>query len=350
MKKTEVLKIVLINLRDLLIVIAVGLCISYYFSNSYKYIINNWERLVLYSAIMGMTIWKGNLFYTKILDKHFSWRKNLRLKLFLTISLLLIYSALSVMLVNMIWSYFTGTLYFGEMISSVFIKRTIIIVIVSFIIGMSINTSYFIKEWRKSIVSEEKKNTEIIALRYEALKNQVNPHFLFNSLTALTTIVADNNDAVKFIKKLSDVYRYVLENREKELVDLESELKFAQAFIYLHKIRFGESLNSESDIDVRNFQILPLYLQMLIENAVKHNIVSEDKPLNIKIYVNDDNYLIVENNLQKKKNTSGSGIGLENIKSRYKYLSDKKFVVKEEKDKFIVKIPLIKNKNESTDN
>lgn len=226
--------------------------------------------------------------------------------------------------------------YFSNVTDSIILQLVITILITWIIYSIS-----FFKNWRNLKLQEEKMKNKMLELEYEALKNQVNPHFLFNSLNVLTALVTDNEDAVLFIKKLSDVYRYILEQKSNEIIDLKTELEFTDSYIYLHKIRFGENLIVNNNVYNTSGKIVPLSLQMVVENAIKHNIVSPDDPLTIEIF-NKDDYLYVINNLQYKINRNSSGIGLKNIKSRYKYLSKQTFEYKKTEKQFIVKIPIIK--------
>lgn len=193
------------------------------------------------------------------------------------------------------------------------------------------------------MVEKEKLQKESIVAKYESLKNQVNPHFLFNNLNALTNIVyEDREKAVKFIKQLSDVYRYVLDTRDQEVVPLKDELEFLQAYTSLQQIRFGDKLSIRVSLPNGESYVAPLALQMLIENAIKHNVISEDDPLAIRVY-QEDGYIVVRNNLQRKAVTGepSSGVGLENIARRYELLTDKKVVVQEDAEAFTVKIPVL---------
>jgi LytS/YehU family sensor histidine kinase len=202
----------------------------------------------------------------------------------------------------------------------------------------------FLINWKVSQINAEKFKRESVAAQYESLKSQVNPHFLFNSLNALTNLVYEDQDkAAKFIKQLSEVYRYVLDTREKEVVMISEELKFLQSYIFLQEIRFGNNLKIHVDIKNQTFQVAPLALQLLIENAIKHNVISSDDPLQIRVYFSGD-YLVVENDLQLKLSIteSSSGFGLENIKRRYSFLSDNEVIVESTADKFIVKLPIVK--------
>jgi LytS/YehU family sensor histidine kinase len=186
-----------------------------------------------------------------------------------------------------------------------------------------------------------------LAIGYEALKNQVNPHFLFNSLTALSSLdYKDQEKAVSFIRELSNVFRYVLESREKELVDFATEKKLLESVSYMNRIRYEDSLQVKVNLsDATDKYIIPMALQMLLENAIKHNSISVNKPLKVNI-MEEDGYIVVKNNLQPKRSEIVSNkIGLENIKSRYKYLSDKEVLVEKSKEEFIVKIPVLSIKH-----
>jgi LytS/YehU family sensor histidine kinase len=216
--------------------------------------------------------------------------------------------------------------------------------IITIIISLFLHGRAFLMNWRKTSVDAERLQKENIMAKYESLKNQVNPHFLFNSLNALSNLVYEDQDkAVKFIKQLSEVYRYVLDTREKEVVPLEEEIRFLRAYLFLQQIRFGNKLVVE--IDIKNdgeIRIAPLALQMLLENAIKHNVVSEDDPLNIRVYTNN-HYIIVENNIQKKAmlGEPSLGVGLENIRKRYEFLSTVRVEVNEDQSRFQVKLPVL---------
>ncbi len=203
---------------------------------------------------------------------------------------------------------------------------------------------YLLNVWRFNLAELERFKKENAEFRFEALRSQLNPHFLFNSLNTLSSLVnEDTKNATRFIRELADVYRYILDNREKELADFQREMDFANSYIQLNKLRFGD--NFQVNIEVINNsgdkKIAPLTLQLLIENAIKHNIISKTKPLKIQIMA-DEHELIVSNNLQLKKTKEYSNnMGLKNIISRYEFLTDKKITITTTESEFIVKIPLI---------
>lgn len=220
-----------------------------------------------------------------------------------------------------------------------------ITIAITYLISFFLSGKTFLQNWKQSDIRAEKLKQLQIQSRYEGLKKQVNPHFLFNSLNVLSTLVYKDQDlAAKFVKQLSVVYRYVLETTDKPLVELATELEALKAYIFLLKIRFGEALDIQINLErVSGQMIPPLALQMLVENAVKHNIVSERKKLQITI-AQENNAIVVKNNLQKRNAFEESvGVGLENIKGRYKHLTQKDVLVKTNINTFIVHLPEIRN-------
>lgn len=198
--------------------------------------------------------------------------------------------------------------------------------------------------WKQTLIEAERLRRENIESQLEGLRSQVNPHFLFNSLNTLTYIIPeDPQRAVRFVQMLSKVYRYILEIKEQKLITLDEELKFLEAYNFLLKERFGDNLTIHVNVPehVRNLRIIPLSLQMLFENAIKHNIISNEKPLNIDVII-ANNELIISNNLQLKKQVMPSTrVGLENIKNRYAFFSDKKVEIYSNDQHFAVHLPLI---------
>ena len=198
---------------------------------------------------------------------------------------------------------------------------------------------------RKIVIESTK--AETATAQFETLKNQLDPHFLFNSLNVLTGLIEENPDnAIDFTTSLSKIYRYVLEQKDKEVVSIQEEINFAKTYVNLLKLRFENSIDFE--IEKTNFSenefIIPLSLQILLENTIKHNIVSEQKPLKIKIY-KKDNKLIVENSLQPKETIKDStGIGLNNIINRYQLISNREVIIEKNHDVFRVELPILTKK------
>ncbi len=202
----------------------------------------------------------------------------------------------------------------------------------------------FFTLWKTALLEKEQAEQARLAGQLEGLRNQVNPHFLFNSLNTLTYLIPEAPErAVRFVQQLSKVYRYVLESRDAQLIALREELNFLDAYIFLLRERFGDSLHIDLRTDALppDTAIVPLTLQMLFENAIKHNIISADKPLHIEVFP-QNGQLIVRNNLQPKKQVMHStGVGLENIRLRYRILTGREVEVMPSAQYFAVALPLV---------
>jgi hypothetical protein len=220
----------------------------------------------------------------------------------------------------------------------------LVTIIMTFVVTLAFHTFYFYKAYQESRLKEQKIIAGTANAKFESLKNQIDPHFLFNSLNVLSSLIEENpENAQQFTTSLSKIYRYVLEQKDKELVTVSEELAFAKTYMKLLKMRFENSITFElpNDFDNADAKVVPLSLQLLLENTIKHNVVSENKPLHIKIYIKD-NFLVVENNLQKKEVLQDrKGVGLQNIVSRYAILSERKVLIDETKETFAVYLPIL---------
>ncbi|HIC31984.1 MAG TPA: histidine kinase [Flavobacteriaceae bacterium] len=215
---------------------------------------------------------------------------------------------------------------------------------ISVVITAIFYTVYYIKSKQDTKVKEQKVIAGTASAKFDALKNQLDPHFLFNSLNVLTSLIEENPDkAQQFTTSLSKVYRYVLEQKNKELVTVDEELKFAKTYMSLLKNRFEDSIVFEIPEQSQNpeSKVVPLSLQLLLENAVKHNIVTSSKPLHIKIFESNGS-LVVENNLQPKQILKkSSGVGLANIRQRYQLLTNRKVIINQKANSFAVALPML---------
>lgn len=185
---------------------------------------------------------------------------------------------------------------------------------------------------------------ELMTAQYQSLKDQISPHFLFNSLNTLTSLMYQDRDlASDFVSRLASCYRYILDNREKDIIALEQELSFLDSFIFMMNVRHSEALNINIDIEskVHHLKIPTLSLQMLLENALKHNSYSPQKPLNIDIFSTEDNYITIKNNLQLRPKEETTVMGIENIKKRYAFHTIKEVIINESQEFFTIRIPLI---------
>ena len=203
---------------------------------------------------------------------------------------------------------------------------------------------YFYTKYQKKKVKESQIVAKNETAKFESLKNQLDPHFLFNSLNVLTSLIGENpNQAEKFTTKLSKVYRYVLEQKDKDIIPLEDELKFAKSYMELLKMRFEDGINFSIPEILSNseLKIVPLSLQLLLENAVKHNVITSSNPLEINIY-EEHGYLVVENNINPKASLEKSTkVGLKNINQRYSLITKNKVEIENNNNVFKVKLPLL---------
>jgi two-component system LytT family sensor kinase len=219
------------------------------------------------------------------------------------------------------------------------------VILFAFLLNTIYESFYLFLRLSENALETERYKNESVEAQYQNLTSRLNPHFLFNSLNTLTTVVEeDPKKAVKYIQELSVVYRYVLNSQKAAWSDLTAEIKFTTSYISLLKMRFEDNLKISLDLceSHLNYHILPMTIQLLIENAVKHNEISSSHPLEIKIYCEEEK-LIVSNKKQKRNiMPSTTKVGLHNISERYRFLVDKEVIIEDKKDSFTVKIPLVK--------
>lgn len=213
---------------------------------------------------------------------------------------------------------------------------------ISLIIGAFFTSRSFLIEWKQAAIASEQLKRENLQARFNSLREQVNPHFLFNSFNVLTDLIHTDQDKAKdFVQELSRVFRYVLEASHQETATLKDELEFVKSYVYLLKMRYGENLSLVLPEEVPKVEILPLTLQMLVENAIKHNVIAKEEPLKIEIKVQDQ-AVSVSNNIQLKNTRDESlGIGLNNIKSRYELLGNQSINIDDSDGHYTVTLPYI---------
>jgi sensor histidine kinase YesM len=214
------------------------------------------------------------------------------------------------------------------------------------ILATSLNEgAAFYEKWRKLVDEAENLKKENLQSQLEGLKGQVNPHFLFNSLNSLSSLISEDPEkAEKFLDEMSKVYRYLLRTNEEGLTTLDSDMQFIYSYYHMLKTRYGDGLDMETKIDNHylNYQIPPLTLQMLVENAVKHNMILKNNPLKILIMTTNSGRLIVSNNLQRKdRMVSSNKVGLTNIVNKYRLMKKEEISVRDDGKEFAVVVPLI---------
>jgi len=299
----------------------------------------------LISITITVLVWEGNLRLDHFIDIKFPWEKHPGKRILVHLPTAVLYSATVIYLSMLAFNKYACPL--PEATRNAFMTTAIVIGVLVTIIILSIEIgAQFFGNWKKSLVEIEKYKTENLQAQLQNLKNQLNPHFLFNNLSVLSSLVyIDQDKAVDFINQLSKVYRYLLDNRDTELVSLDTELNFINSYTYLIKIRFDKNIvfNISIPDNKKSRLIPPLSLQMLIENAIKHNEISEELPLKIEITINDDK-LQVCNNLQLRiTNEVSSKTGIQNIKDRYKFFTNEEVEVFQSQELFYVKLPLLKS-------
>lgn len=300
-----------------------------------------WKALS-YSAVAWVLLSYGNGFINTYLDEKISWIHQTLLRLVLGFVSLIVYTTLAMyaMAYFFLWVLEKPLIHPSDISTNLLPTILITALITAVMLGRS-----FLLSWRESAINEERLKRENIQSRFESLKNQVNPHFLFNSLNVLAELVyLDPDKSVEFIQELSGVYRYVLDKRENEIVTVAEELAFLDKYFFLQKIRFQEALQVEIEVRSVESHLPPMALQLLVENAIKHNVVSEEQPLRIRIQEREE-YLEISNNIQPKKiMETSSGVGLPNIKERYSFLTKKEVQIIRDAASFTVLLPLLKLK------
>ena len=303
-------------------------------------LITSFGFTLLYTFCIGF----ANTYLNNKLDSIFIKDKFSRVRIVLNIFISFLITIAIIFVLRIFEEVFINGRSFQEYISNEKLGNFIVATVITFFIILSIYLFHFYKAYKENQLKEQTVLAGTASAQFESLKSQIDPHFLFNSLNVLSSLIEENpQNAQKFTTSLSKIYRYVLEQKDKELVSIEEELKFAKTYMNLLKMRFENSINYDFPIEFNNpdAKVVPLSLQLLLENTIKHNVVSENKPLRIKIYI-ENNYLIVENNLQKKEVLQErKGVGLQNIVNRYALISERKVLVEETVDFFRIKIPIL---------
>lgn len=305
------------------------------------------DRLAInfvYTMVYTFVIYLSNAALFIFLDKKFAEERFSLKRLIIGFSSSIPLTVLMIFILRLVDEVLISKISFGDFLKTQTFGSYFQTIITTIIISLIIHVIYLYKTYQETRLKEQKVIAGTANARFESLKNQIDPHFLFNSLNVLSSLIEENPDnAQKFTASLSKIYRYVLEQKDKELVSLEEELSFAKTYMNLLKMRFENSISYDvvSNVEIQEAKVVPLSLQLLLENTIKHNIVSENKPLSIKIYI-EKNYLVVENNLQKKEVLSDRrGVGLQNIVNRYALISERKVLVEQTSEFFKVKIPIL---------
>lgn len=294
-----------------------------------------------YAVIAFNLVSEGNILINRYFDKHSPWFFKVLPRIVKQLSWSLLWTAIvGIMGYILIPKNHYEPELFRKTFSLIFIFGALFVLIFNAILFIR----SFIENWKSSFEENEKIKREKLKSDYIALQNQLNPHFLFNSLSVLISEIRfDPPKAEEFARKMSDVYRYVLQCKDVMTISLRKELQFIEKYIYLHQIRLGGAVHLEISIpdEMKETMIPPLTLQLLIENALKHNVVNQKQPLTISISCNDQGQLVVTNNLQTKKTTFSTGTGLTNLSERYRLLSGHEISFGPNENEYKVVLPLL---------
>jgi len=318
----------------------VSLLIALISYSGFNFELSDYLLTILFTAVM----WNGDYFIIKSFRTTWPSLSQTPKRIVSTVIAVCGFNLFADYLLCTILAYL-GAKGYGDYLGDEFVSNISKNFVTTMIIGTLYETGYFFGKYRDHAVEIEQVKSQQLKSELNVLKNQISPHFLFNSLNTLVTLIHENQDqAANFTEKLSQVYRYILQYKDKEIIKLKTEMDFIDAYNYLLKMRFESCLEINTRINPEDLEkyVAPLTVQMLIENAVKHNVVSLSSPLGIDVYVENGSSLIVRNNLQRKtEGVKSLKTGLENIRQRYKYLSDKEVDVIETREHFMVALPLI---------
>jgi sensor histidine kinase YesM len=292
---------------------------------------------LMHGIVLTAGIWLGCLSIVMYLWKKFPWEQSPFIHLILEILMILTYTVAISSLLYILEMRFGNISSFENPRMEIFTT-----ILITFFITSIHESIFFYQQWTYNFSKSVRLEKENIEARFEALRAQINPHFLFNSLNSLTTMAENNQPVVDYIKNLSELLRYMLRSNEKELVPLRDEISIMNSYISLQQMRFPKSLIIEVDVpeSFYKYEVPPLALQMLVENAIKHNIISREKPLKIEIKAWKES-ISVSNNLQRKEVVDSTGQGLNNITERYRFFTTRTAEIIETNDIFTVTIPLL---------
>ncbi len=290
-----------------------------------------------HTIIISGGLWLICRTYVKFLWRKFPWEENPRIHI--------LYEVIGIGTLTMAYGFM---LYRIEMALGLALPsenlgvEVFVTLLITYLITGIHEMVFFYHQWIRNFSRSVRLEKDNIQANYETLKTQVNPHFLFNSLNSLTSLVDDNPGAVEYIQHLSEFLRYMLSSRNKDLVYLKEEVRILEHYIELQKSRFLDNLQVSMQIPDKYhlYTVPPLVLQMLVENCIKHNVISSGSPLTISIHADKD-YVTVSNNLQRKSEVNSTGQGLSNIVERYRYFTDKEVNIKETDYRFEVSVPLM---------
>jgi len=294
---------------------------------------------ILIATVTSYVIWEGSKLIQALVLYFFPWEESIIKHLVYEVASVFVFSSLMLIVGILTYSWLVSAVYItlGVVLQNIFVSFLLALLFIAFNEG-----AFLFAKWKQSLLEQERLRQENLIAKVERLKKQLDPHFLFNSLSVLSGVVyKDPVLADHFITKLSQVYRYVLEHNDEKQVPLSKEISMVEAYCFLLNVRFYNKVTLDVQLKETTAYVLPMSIQLLVENAVKHNRISENQPLELRIYRSDDT-LWVENSLNLKEvQEPSTGIGLKNLEARYKFVTGKSIIIENNKDIFRVGLPPI---------
>lgn len=337
--KKQSLKRSVLNLG---VILLISLGCTFFFATGSK---TGWNFFlnVLYGVLIGLSIAFGCMVISRLIFNRKNVYENPTKHFVLAILSVTAYIAVDVVFVNYFWFHITQGVSFSDLFSHTFSVFTMTIeLVIGLLIYLVALARYFTRDLQSYYVRVAEVESQLVKYQYDTLKNQLNPHFLFNALNTLSGLIyVDVDRADAFIHRLSKLYRYILDVQRVEVVPIQTEMELVSDFLFLNNIRFNDQIQSRIEVDETKGYVVPMALQLLIENAIKHNTTSLASPLKIEIRT-EGNAILVRNNLQLKLEKEPSHeLGLNNLRERYAVLTDQKVEVEETEHEFTVRIPLL---------
>jgi sensor histidine kinase YesM len=334
--------------RALRIILLMAVVISLLVNPQATHSVQAFAITYAYTVLYSTGLWLTNGFVVEWLNRRYAWSTQPLRRLLLTLAVSLGGSVLVIVLMNAVLLLLLHKP-LERLWSNDVYWQILIPLIITVIISLFNHSRAFFLQWREAAVRAERLEKETAVARLDSLRRQVDPHFLFNSLNALTSLVEENDPAraVRFIRQLSQVYRYVLDSESQELVPLAQEVAFAESYLYLQKTRLGDALAVEMNLPpaaLQAFFVPPLALQLLLENVVKHNAAFQAQPLHVSVTLDAAAQTLTVRNTRRPRRLApgeSSGLGLKNLAARYAFLTDKPLAAGEEAGEFVVSLPLL---------
>lgn len=321
-----------------LITVSIGFLLNFIINYRFIFSLKAIIEIIVNASLMGTAIWKGSEWITSKMKRKYPWLEHPIKRIFFNSIYLFLYNLTVVMIINTIYRFIIYDYSVIQMKHDFFLA-VIIVIALTIGINMAIYSAIFYRNWRYNALNEEILKREQLALQFESLKNQVNPELLFSSLKVLTRMVHEDADlAARFIKNLSEIYRYSLEQKNVEIIEISDELNALDNYLNVQKVRFGSHLLIIKEIEFKSkAYIIPLSTQIIIDNLLQQSSINNDILIEIKLS-NDNNVLIVNISNTTIPSTDKK---IDNIKERYKQFTNKELTIETSGNNCTIKFPII---------